>query len=87
MASRAREVADRYTKKTLAHIEWLRSLPPLQSIAARRRDILRHCLRLREIIRDGYRSPDLPADEFLQHAQESLVLLRKERSAAKKALH
>ncbi len=87
MASREREIADRYTKKTFAHIKWLRSLSPIHSIAVRRRDILRHCLLLRELMRDGYSSPDLPADEFLLRAQESLLSLREERAIAKRALH
>ncbi len=87
MASREKEIAKRYTKKTLAHVKWLGTLPPMQSIAVRRRDILRQCLLLREIIRGGYRSPNLPAVQFLLHAQECLVLLRKTRALAKRSLH
>lgn len=87
MASREREIAHRYTKKTLAHVRWLSTLPPLRSLAIRRSDILRHCLLLRGLMKDGYRSPDLPADEFLLRAQECLVLLRKARTLAKRAMH
>jgi hypothetical protein len=75
------------TKKTLAHVKWLSTLPPMQSIAVRRRDILRQCLLLREIIRGGYHSPDLPAVQFLLHAQECLVLLRKTRALVTRSLH
>lgn len=87
MASREQEIADRYAKKTVAHIEWLRSLSPLQSLAVRRRDILRHCLQLRDMIRDGYGSRDLPAQELLLREQEVLVLLRKARVVARRALN
>jgi hypothetical protein len=48
---------------------------------------LRHCLLLRGMMRDGYHSPDLPADDFLQHAQACLVLIRKARTLAKQAMH
>jgi hypothetical protein len=87
MAAREKEITERYTKKTLAHIKWLSTLPPLQSFGVRRRDILRHRVLLREMIRDGYDSPDLPTVDFLRRAQEDLVLLRKARAIAKRAMH
>jgi hypothetical protein len=87
MSARGRKISERYAKKTLAHIEWLRTLPPLQSLCVRRRDILRHCVFLRQMVRDGYDVPDLPMGEFLRRAQEDLILLRKACAAAKQALH
>jgi hypothetical protein len=42
MASRERKITDRYAKKMHAHIKWINSLSPLESIAVRNRDILRH---------------------------------------------
>lgn len=87
MVSREREITDRYAKKMHAHIKWINSLSPLQSIVVRKRDILRHCLLLRRLIRDGYRSSDLPADDFLMRAQWGLVQLRRERALARKTMH
>jgi hypothetical protein len=87
MVSREREIAERYTKKTLAHIKWLSALPPLQSLRVRRHDLLRHCVLLREMIREGYDAPDLPTADFLRRTQEGLVQIRKMRAIAKQSLH
>jgi hypothetical protein len=87
MSARGRKISERYAKKTLAHIEWLRTLPSLQSLCVRRRDVLRHCVLLRQMVRDAYDAPGLPMGDFLRRAQEDLVLLREVRAAAKRALH
>jgi hypothetical protein len=82
-----RRVAERYAKKTLAHINWLRTLPPLESGNVRRRDVLRQCLLFREVIRSGDEIPGFPAAHYLRSAQHALVLIRKMRAIAKRSLH
>jgi hypothetical protein len=85
--SHERKVAERYAKKTLAHINWLRTLPPLESAKVRRREVLRQCLLFREFIRSGDEIPGFPAADYLRSAQQALVLIRKIRVIAKRSLH
>lgn len=82
-----KKVAERYAKKALAHINWLRTLPPLESAKVRRRDVLRQCLLFRDIIRSGDEIPGFPAVDYLRSAQQALVLIRKMRVVAKRSLH
>jgi hypothetical protein len=82
-----KKLMERYAKKIVSHINWLRTLPPLESANVRRRDVLRQCLVFREMIRSGDEIPGLPAVDYLRSAQQALLLIRRIRVIARRSLH